>query len=56
MVILNKNNSEVTLDIKRYSQMIPERFEATEIITGKPVTVQQTLQVPAHTPMILELK
>ncbi len=56
MVILNKNNSDVTLDIKRYSQMIPVRFEATEIITGKPVTVQNMLQVPAHTPMILEIK
>lgn len=56
MVILNKNNSDVTLDIKRYSQMIPVRFEATEIITGKPVTVQNTLQVPAHTPLILEIK
>jgi len=55
MVLLNKNTGNVTLDLKRYSEMIPAKFKAKEIITGQALDVSDTLQVAAKTAMILEI-
>jgi glycosidase len=56
MVLLNKNTSAVTLDLKRYSQMVSLRFSAKDVITDKTWDVQDTLTIPARTAMILEVK
>ncbi len=56
MVLLNKNPNEVTLDIKRYAQMIPHKFSAKDIISDKDLMVENTLVVAAKTAMILEIK
>lgn len=56
MVLLNKSSNDVSLDMNRYSQMISRKFEAKEIISGKNITVENTLSVPSKTAMILEIK
>lgn len=56
MVILNKNESDVILDMKRYSQIIPNSFTAKDIVSGKEISVQNTLLAPAKTAMILEIR
>lgn len=56
MVLLNKNSEKVTLDMNRYSEMIPNAFSAKEIISGKEVQVQNTFEIPGKTAMILEIR
>ncbi|MGC4022662.1 MAG: cyclomaltodextrinase C-terminal domain-containing protein [Cyclobacteriaceae bacterium] len=56
MVLLNKSKDAQTLDLKRYSQMIPTKFIAQEIISGKELNIENTLTISGKTPMILELK
>ncbi|NOU16494.1 MAG: glycoside hydrolase family 13 protein [Bacteroidales bacterium] len=56
MIILNKNSENVTLDIKRYSQMISSKFKAKEIICDKEFIVEDSLIIPSKTAMILEIK
>jgi glycosidase len=56
MVLLNKNKEAVSLDLNRYSQMVPGKFRAKEIITQKEMQVENTLAVPAKTAMILEIR
>jgi glycosidase len=55
MVLLNKNTTDVSIDLKRYSQMIPTKFEAKEVITNKNISAENTLIIPAKTAMILEI-
>lgn len=56
MVLFNKNNDKVTLDLNRYNEMIASKFEAKDIISGKDFSFQNTLDIPAKTAMILEVK
>ncbi|MEH0154840.1 glycoside hydrolase family 13 protein [Limibacter armeniacum] len=56
MVLLNKNSEAVTLDLKRYSEMIDSSFKAKDIVSGKEMEVAGTLTIPAKTAMILEVK
>lgn len=56
MVLLNKNSEAVTLDLKRYVQMIPAKFSAKDIITDKEYTFENELTIAAKTAMILEIK
>lgn len=56
MVLLNKNRDKVTLDLNRYKEMIPSKFEAKDIISGKNLSIQNKIDMPAQTAMILEVK
>ncbi len=56
MVLLNKNKEAVTLDLHRYVQMVPGKFKATDIVSGAELSVENTLTIPALTPMILEIQ
>lgn len=56
MVILNKNSKEVTLELSRYQEMIPEYFNAFEVISSKKVTAEKTLKISPLTAMILEIE
>jgi len=56
MVLLNKNNDKVTLDLNRYKEMISTSFKANDIISGKDFSFQNTIDIPAKTAMILEVK
>lgn len=55
-MLLNKNTEAVTLDMKRYAQLISPRFHVKDIISDKNFDVQDTFTIPARTAMILEVK
>lgn len=56
MILLNKNEKDVTLDMKRYNEMIPEKFKAKEIISDKQIEVKNSLKISAKTAMVLEIQ
>lgn len=56
MVLLNKNTQSVNLDLKRYSQMIPLKFKAKDIVSDKKMEIENTLSIAPKTAMILEIE
>ena len=56
MVILNKNKENVTLDMNRYKEMIPNVFKAHDVISNREILVNNNLEVKAKTAMILEIE
>ena len=56
MVILNKNIKKVILDLSRYEEMIPNKFSAFDVISNQEINANQTIEIPAKTGMILEIK
>jgi len=56
MVLLNKSGDSVTLDLNRYSQMIPNKFIATDIISDREIKADNALTIQAKTAMILEIE
>lgn len=55
MVILNKNEQPVNLDMNRYDETVPKKFSAREVISGQKLAIRENIQVPALTAMILEI-
>lgn len=56
MVLLNKNTDKVTLNLSRYKEMIANHFNAKDIISGKDFSFENTIDIPAKTAMILEIR
>jgi len=56
MILLNKNEAEVRLDMNRYNEMIPNTFKAKDVVTDKEMEIKNTLKIPAKTAMILEIQ
>ena len=56
MVVLNKNKEKQMLELDRFSEILQPGTPAREIISGKTLTLDKQLEVPAKTPMILEVK
>lgn len=56
MVVLNKNPEAVSLDMARYTEMVPASFEATDIVSGRNIRVENRLTVPGKKAMILEIR
>lgn len=56
MVIYNKNDKAVTLDINRFASVLGDSGAATDIISGKTVSLNQALALPHAGVTILELK
>ena len=56
MVILNKNDKKITLDMKTYQDMIPSIFNAKDALSGKEINVNGTLEVAPTSALILEIK
>jgi glycosidase len=56
MVILNKNDSTVKLQLERYSEMIKGFTGGKDVISGKDFSFSGDLRVPAKSPLILELR
>jgi len=55
MVLLNKNEAAVTVDMNRYKEIIPNHFTAKDIVSNTAITVNNTLEIAAKTAMILEI-
>ncbi|RIA10197.1 glycosidase [Flavobacteriaceae bacterium MAR_2010_72] len=56
MVILNKNSNSVSLDINRYKEMVNNNFVAKEVISNQVLHINNSLEIPAKTSMILEIE
>lgn len=56
MVVLNKNQEAKTLDTTRFSEVMAACTSGKEIISGKNIIDLKTLNVPAMSAMIIELK
>ncbi|WP_413485046.1 glycoside hydrolase family 13 protein [Shewanella baltica] len=56
MVIYNKNEKIVTLDINRFVSVLGDSGAATDIISGKTVSLNQAITLPHAGVTILELK
>ena len=56
MVVLSLNKMDVSLDLKRFKEMLPNSFSATEIISGTNMELSDALHVPAYKSLILALK
>lgn len=56
MVVLNKNQEAKTLDTTRFSEVMAACTSGKEIISEKNITDIKTLNVPAMSAMIIELK
>lgn len=56
MVVLSLNKKDVSLDLKRFREMLPSSFKATEIISGTNMDLSDSLIVPAYKSLILSLK
>ena len=56
MVVLSLNKMDVSLDLKRFKEMLPNSFSATEIISGTNMELSDALNVPAYKSLILALK
>ncbi len=56
MVVLNKNQEAKALDTARFSEVMANCTSGKEIISGKPLTDLKTVNVPAMSAMIIELK
>lgn len=56
MVVLSLNKKDVSLDLKRFKEMLPNSFSATEIISGTNMELLDSLNVPAYKSLILSMK
>jgi hypothetical protein len=56
MVILSLNKTDKAIDLDRFKEILPESFNAIDIISGKKLQVANSLMVPANKSMILEIK
>jgi glycosidase len=54
MVILNKNKAVTPLDMSRFQEIVPGKTTALNILSGKTISVEKTLEVPAVSALILE--
>lgn len=55
MVVLNNNENTQNIDLGRFTESLNGFSKGKEIISGKEVSLQNSLSVPAKTPMVIEL-
>lgn len=55
MTILNKNESETTLDLDRFKEMLEAHETGKDIISGKTFNLNNTIQIPSKSALILEI-
>ncbi|PWW27532.1 MULTISPECIES: glycoside hydrolase family 13 protein [unclassified Chryseobacterium] len=56
MVIINNNEKDQTLDLKRFAESLNGFTKGKEIISDKEISLQNTMNIPAKTPLIIELE
>ncbi|MDR6982170.1 glycosidase [Rheinheimera pacifica] len=56
MVVMNKQAKAVTLDLTRFSEVLPQGKTATEVITGKSIKLDKQLTVPARGTLVLDIR
>lgn len=56
MVVINNNEKETTLDLKRFAESLNTTSKGKEVISGKEISLQNSLTIPAKTSLIIELQ
>lgn len=56
MVVLNKNKSDVVLDVTRFREMLAKHSSAVDVISGKKFDLTKTLTVPARSVVVLDVR
>lgn len=56
MVILNNNDKEQSLDLKRFNESLHGVSKAKDVLSDKEIVLNSNLNVPAKSSLILELK
>jgi hypothetical protein len=56
MVVLNNNDDAKKVETKRFAEMIKGATTGTDVVSGKAVTLTGSIDVPAHSATILELR
>ncbi len=55
MVVMNKNTTETTLGLKRFSEVLSTPATATDVITGKAYVLKDKLLLPPRSVLVLEV-
>ncbi|MEJ5051624.1 glycoside hydrolase family 13 protein [Chryseobacterium culicis] len=56
MVVINNNEKDQTLDLKRFAESLNGFTKGKDIISGKDILLQNSMNIPAKTPLIIELE
>ncbi len=56
MLLLNKGGKDTKLDPRRFAEMLAGTKSAVDVMTGQPVTITDSLTVPARSALIVELR
>ncbi|PWN62592.1 glycoside hydrolase family 13 protein [Chryseobacterium viscerum] len=56
MVVVNNNEKDHTLDLKRFAESLNGFTKGKEVISGKEISLQNNMNIPAKTPLIIELE
>ena len=56
MVVLSKNKQAFDLDLSRFSEALGNATKGKEILSGKSISLEGSLTVPAMTPMVIEVE
>ncbi|MBC6409462.1 MAG: glycoside hydrolase family 13 protein [Ekhidna sp.] len=55
MIVLSKSKEDTTLELNRFSQLINGNESGVEILSGEEIQFNGTLEIPAMTPMVIDL-
>jgi neopullulanase len=56
MVVMNKNDKEVSVSTKRFAEILKERKNAVNVLTGEAISVTDSFPVAAKTALVMEIK
>jgi hypothetical protein len=56
MVVMNKNDQEITLPTKRFAEVIKGRTKAVEVLSGGEQNISMEIKVPARSAIIYEIQ
>lgn len=56
MVAMNKNNKEVTIDTKRFAEIVKGKSNAVNVLSGDNISITNSFNVPAKAVLIFEIK
>ena len=55
MVIMNKNASNTSIDLKRFEEILPKNAQVKDVLNDRTFTLSETLNVSGKTAVILEI-
>lgn len=56
MVVMNKNSNAVSINTKRFSEIIKEKKQGINVITGEKLSIEREITIPAKSALILEIQ